>query len=256
MEEKKASRSDYINSSRVRRRKARFLKKENPLSNTLLQESRVGSLVNQRLSFDHFPFRLEGIEVKRTSRWIDGPQLISEYNIPYIDKWGRISGSTFATVRCSPQQFVATIVATVTQRLKRIATRYNGHGAVIRNSKLLVKAAYYYAVSKNDWFRSRFVELSKSIRENRRIMNGLTFKFLAKMDDYTRFVYSQVYFQTNWLFSRAQWPRDKSRFFSKSKTFHESGLKGTREQWRALRMVSVRISSMCPNHFKEVKELH
>lgn len=202
--------------------------------------------------YKHFPFRLEGIELRRTERWIDGPQITSEYTIPYIDRWGRITGSSFATVRCSPQQYVATIVATVTQRLKQFAARKNGHGAVIRNSKLLVKAAYYYAVSKNDWFRSRFLELSKSIGENRRTMNGLLNKFLAKMDDYTRFVYSQVYFQTNWLFSRAEWPRDKSRFFKLSKTFHESGLKETREQWRALRMVSIRISSMCPNHFKTV----
>jgi hypothetical protein len=221
-----------------------------PLKGTALQESRFGSLVNQRLSFNHFPFRLEGVEIKRTSRWIDGPQMTSEYTIPYIDKWGRITGSSFATVRCSPQQYVATIVATVSQRLKQIATRYNGYGDVVRNSKLLVKAAYYYAVSKNDWFRARFVELSKNLGENRRTMYGFTTNFLAKMDDYTRFVYSQVYFQTNWLFSRAQWPRDKSSFFKNSRTFRENGLNGSREQWRALRTVSVRISSMCPNHFK------
>lgn len=236
--------------SRMRRRKARFEKRASHLDRTVLGESRQGALANVQLSFGHLPFRLEGVEIKRSDRWIVGPQLTSEYNIPFIDRWGQITGSTFATVRCSPQQYVATIVATVLQRLKQIVYCKNGHRGVVSHSKLLLKAAYYYAVSKNDWFRARFVELSKSIGENYKAMHGLTSKFLAKTDDYTRFVYSQVYFQTNWLYSRARWPRDKSIFFSKSSTFQKSGLKETREQWRALRTVSVRISSLCPHHFK------
>jgi hypothetical protein len=38
-------------------------------------------------------------------------------------------------------------------------------------------------------------------------------KFLCTLDENKRFVYSQVYFQTNWLYTRALAPRDKSIWF-------------------------------------------
>lgn len=234
----------------MRRRIARCTRRVPERSYTFLREGRSAGELNEKLTFNHLPYRLEGVEVKRSERWIDGPRITSEYAIPFIDRWGRITGSTFATVRCSPQQYIATIIATLVRRFRNIAMRKTPHGVVVRFKELLVKAAYYYAVSKNDWFHGRLVELLKHFGENRKTIHGITIKYLAKTDDYTRFVYSQVYFQTNWLFSRALGPRDKSLFFRFSRTFRECGLNGRIKQWQAIRSTSVRVSSLCPQEFR------
>ncbi|BDB16248.1 hypothetical protein [Aspergillus creber narnavirus 1] len=231
--------------SRQRRRQARYSERVTTPRRSYEEHRGEGEII--QLRYDSLPFSLDGVEIKRSERWCYGPQIQSEYRIPFINRWGFISGSTFATVRCTPQQYIATVISTLVKRFRNIAIRHIGHRGVIKIKALLVKAAYYYSVSKNDWYRRRIVELLKG--ENRRAIFGLTMNYLSKMDDYTRFVYSQVNFQTNWLFSRALVPRDKSKFFSLSPTFQKSGLKETRLQWKAFRLISVRISSLSPPRF-------
>jgi hypothetical protein len=187
---------------------------------------------------------LEGYVIRRTSRWVHPSALPVQVGLPIIYKNGQIGGSPQATARFLPHQHVATIVSTVVSRLRNHCLLHNHHRVVVKFKQLLVKAAYYYAVSKNDWFLDRFIALSKEGLEIRRKpIVGLLSKFLTRMDDYNRFVYSQVCFQTNWLYSRACWPRDKSKWFLYT---DESRLnpkfKSVEFQKRAMREVSKRIT--------------
>jgi len=148
---------------------------------------------------------------KVSKRWYTQRDLVkSSYVIPYIDKLGAFTGHDLATVRCSPSQYVATVTATILDRLRKRATQYNNHKVVNKHRSLLTGAAYYYSISKNSWFLDRVLALLKNLEENQRIIWKILKKFLCTLDENKRFVYSQVYFQTNWLYTRALAPRDKS----------------------------------------------
>lgn len=242
---------------RLNSRMRRKIVREKRFSTSDYSEGRKPApAVNVNLSFDTLPYRLDGVSIKRSERWCNGPKIISSYQIPYINRLGKFTGSSFATVRCSPSQYVATVVATLLARLKSFALRHQGHSVVVRNKVLLAKAAYYYAVSKNNWFHDRLIALIHNLEKNKKAIRGLLKRFMSKMDDYTRFVYSQVNFQTNWLFSRAGWPRDKSIFFERSVQFlrDSKGFEQSYMQWRAFRLTSVRMSHLCPPRFSSVSK--
>lgn len=237
--------------SRLNSRMRRRIEREKHFGSHVSVGRRSDPAVNFNLSFDTLPHRLDGVAIKRSGRWFNGPKILSTYQIPHIDSWGRFTGCNYASVRCSPQQFVATVVSTLIQRFRSRALRYNQHHVVVANSKLLAKAAYYYAVSKNNWFHGRFRSLLKNLSKGKKAIRGLLARFMLKMDDYTRFVYSQVNFQTNWLSSRAGWPRDKSIFFRNSKCFNSNEkLHAEFQQYKAIRLISVRISHLCPARFE------
>lgn len=237
--------------SRLNSRMRRRIEREKHFGSRVSVGRQGTPAVNFNLSFDTLPFRLDGVAIKRSERWYNGPKIISTYHIPHIDSWGAFTGCTYASVRCSPQQFVATVVSTLLSRFRLRALRYNRYSVVVANSKLLAKAAYYYAVSKNNWFHGRLCSLLKNLEKGKKAIRGLLNRFMLKMDDYTRFVYSQVNFQTHWLFSRAGWPRDKSIFFRNSKYFSScEELHSEFQQYKAIRLISVRISHLCPARFE------
>jgi len=121
----------------------------------------------------------------------------------------------------TPVQVVATTVATILSRIRRHVVTHNSYSVLVKHRRLILRSAYYYAVSHNSWFWDRILVLTKNLEKNKNIIYSLTVRFMSKLDDYNRFVYSQVCSQTNWLLFRGRYPsarRDKSNY-DNSKAF-------------------------------------
>jgi predicted DNA-binding protein len=132
------------------------------------------------------------------------------FSIPMIDDWGKFTGTTAHRTIMKPSSYIATVVATINNR----ALKWVGRHQAIRNARklrgVISSASYIYAITKNLWFWDRFLYLSKNLARNAQVLRGIIKKYLGRLDDYTRFVHSQVTIQTNWLLFRASRPRDKS----------------------------------------------
>lgn len=206
-------------------------------------------------TLEHIP-RSWGLVLRTSDRWINARQTKSEMSLPLIDKKGKFTGSTLVRTRCTALSFIATVVATIANRLSQHISRSNnqGHRTVVRYKRLIVQSAYYYAISKNNWFLDRFLFLSRNLEKNRRAAQSLLMKFLTRLDDNKRFVYCQVSFQTNWLLFRAHRPRDKSIFFEESSRWRKDLGPATAGKldpfWvgASVRKVACNILHLSPHH--------
>jgi len=205
------------------------------------------------------PDKVRSLEIRKSMRWaIEDSKRV--FDFPLISNVGKFTGTSVGRFECYPAQHISTIVATIASRLWKRALRYQKHHVLVKHQRLLLGAAYYYAMSKNSWFMDRILFLSKDLESNWRQVQFLTVHFISKQDDYNRFVYSQVLFQTNWLLFRACRPRDKSMLFtsvtsvkwSKAKTlssFYKKGLSFLRVM--AFRQVSSDTSEISGPEIRE-----
>jgi len=151
-----------------------------------------------------------GMEIRKSNRWADCP-LVSRYILHYYNKLGQNTGCQLASVRCTPQQFIATTISTILNRLS-CRVRCNND---MRRTKIdrvqLSSIAFIYAYTKNNWFLDRILALLKNYKRNKKAIQGIVMKFVSKFDENTRFVHGQVKYQTCWLYTRGLRPRDKSK---------------------------------------------
>jgi hypothetical protein len=151
-----------------------------------------------------------GYSYKTSIRWFPGgPDKNRDYGLPYITNAGRITNSIVYRWKCQPSQIVTTLISTVHSRLLKVMLKRIGKRA-FKSSHFLLKCAAYYVLTRDDYFLSRILGAFKNRSE--KPAKGVLRKCEPKMDDKTRFVYRQLCFQSNWLTSRAERPRDKSRF--------------------------------------------
>lgn len=159
------------------------------------------------------PRYLLGLRVRNSKRWYESFHYpTSGFKIPYIDELGRFSGCNLYKWNTDPRIIVSSIVSTIYQRLLKHTIKHNRTDVmrVFRAHQLILKCATYYALTKNLYFLNRILFLLKNLRKNISIIQKLCTWFACKMDDSRRFVFSQVYIQTNWLTFRVARPRDKS----------------------------------------------
>jgi hypothetical protein len=170
---------------------------------------------------EYRPFELEsskpdhqiGVWIRSSERWADGFSLRKVRQIPYIDRLGLITGHSLGTWRCSARQFVATMTSTVAKRLEKYCRQKNSNHVVDKNLGRIIRASYLYMVTGNKYFWDRILHFSRDLEKRGNLIHKYSLKLLCKMDVSTRFVYSQVISQTNWLLFRARRPRDKSKIF-------------------------------------------
>jgi hypothetical protein len=148
--------------------------------------------------------------MRSSKRWYPAPSNEETRYLPYIDKLGRNTGTSIYRWTCTSSQYVSTVVSTVFSRLNAYARRHNEYRLVIRNQERLLKVSYYYAVTGNNYLWDRVLYFSRNLEKYGTLIHRAMIKFVQKADDYIRFVYSQVCFQTHWLLFRAERPRDKS----------------------------------------------
>lgn len=160
------------------------------------------------LSRDHRQVR--GLNLRRSKRWsMCFPGVGGPYELPLIDRLGRFTGASVYTLACEPADVLSITVSTIFGRLKRYASAHCKNSIVNRYQRVILRAAAYYAISKNSYFMDRLLFLLRTLEKNGRSVHKLTLKFVAKGNADKRFVYGQVCYQTNWLIFRACKPRDK-----------------------------------------------
>lgn len=155
--------------------------------------------------------RIRGAKIRNSKRWIAGiSQPVTAFDFPFIDRLGRYTGSTLFRWTCDQRQFVASVVSTVASRLINRAKHYNDMRLVESNQGLILRAAFYYAISKNNYFWDRILFFVKNLKENGKLIQSFVVGHILKTDAHKRFVYGHVCSQTQWLLFRAERPRDKS----------------------------------------------
>jgi len=183
-------------------------------------------------NFSGFAPRVRGAKIRNSKRWIRGTSgPYSALNFPYIDKLGRFTGTTLFKWSCDPRSYIASLVATITDRLKNRALYYNDMRLVVKNSDRLVRAAYYYAVSKNAYFWDRILFFVKNLKENGNLISRFVLRWNLRTDAHKRFVYGHVCNQTKWLLFRAERPRDKSAVERRTLTLLPDGRSGRDLLW-------------------------
>jgi hypothetical protein len=158
-----------------------------------------------------FAPRIRGAKIRNSKRWIEGiPAPATALSFPFIDKLGRFTGTTLFKWSCDPRSFVSSVVSTIANRIVNRAKHYNDMRLVVRNSDRLVRAAYYYAISKNSYFWDRILFFTKDLEKHGKRIHTMVLKYVLKTDAHKRFVYGHVCSQTKWLLFRVERPRDKS----------------------------------------------
>lgn len=152
-----------------------------------------------------------GLRVRNSSRWYDNaPFPTGNYAMPYITETGKYSGHKIWDWNSTPDKVVGTLISTVYQRLFKWALKKNNKRDVYRATKLILRCAVYYTLSKNNYFMDRALFLLKNLSRNNSTIHKLVVYFSLKLDDSRRFVYSHACLQAQWLTFRAVRPRDKS----------------------------------------------
>lgn len=171
----------------------------------------------QPMSFSGFAPRIRGAKIRNSKRWIHGTtQPLTGLSFPYIDHLGRYTGTTLFKWSCDPRSFVASVVSTIANRAFNRAVHYNGMKLALRSSERIIRAAFYYATSKNNYFWDRILFFLKNLKENGNLMSRFVLKWNLKTDENKRFVYSHVCSQTQWLLFRVERPRDKSAIMKRA----------------------------------------
>jgi hypothetical protein len=173
--------------------------------------------------FDSYPHNvsyIRGFRIKSSKRWLEcGPSASGWLPLPHIDRLGKFTGTSQCLWQCAPQQWFATVVATVAKRLCSYARRHNKSYICSRYYAVLSRVAGYYVLTKNCYVMDRILYFLRNLKNRGKLIHPLLLSFVAKLDENKRFVYSQVCYQTNWLLFRATKPRDKSKFvYRKVKT--------------------------------------
>jgi len=169
------------------------------------------------------PDKVSGLEIKKSRRWAFGQSIPAVYDFPYITNSVRFSGSNVIRCFCHPEQFLSTMIATISSRITKHIIKHNPKRMHIKFRGLIVRFSFVYLISRSQWLLDRILVLMKNIQKNQNSIMFLIVKFLSCMDDYNRFVYSQVIHQTNWLLYRAVRPRDKSNVGGPSKLWSLPG---------------------------------
>jgi len=119
--------------------------------------------------------------------------------------------SQLATWNCFPEQLLATYVATVYQRLKKILVGRHG----LKNFRMLFhrlcfQASALHTILHDNWIIDRFLGISRSkAKEPRKGLKNLLNFVLCNLGDSERFVYNQINYQILWLTLRGKKPRVK-----------------------------------------------
>jgi hypothetical protein len=152
--------------------------------------------------------------VKReSSRFLGKTGPYIPFRIPYLDHLGRNTSEHMYTWVTTLQNYSASYVATVSQRLRshifrmKINKKKKEHGLL----HLCVKVAALTFISGSNYLLERFIALA-SKRGCFKIIHAIIRKFVSKLDDNTWFVFRHISSQIKWIDLRARnGPRDKSK---------------------------------------------
>jgi hypothetical protein len=156
------------------------------------------------------PIFVRGLYVRSSYRWFRRyvtPRR-SWHWIPYITGAGKISCHRLISWYCTDEQALASVIATVYQRLLKLLRKRLNRYTRARDLRTLFGISAYYAITHSDYFLDRALAL---LGRRQVVLEHLLEKFVCTLDDSLWFVYRQVCLQTYWLTFRSLRTRDKSR---------------------------------------------
>jgi hypothetical protein len=166
---------------------------------------------------DEHPRFIPGMVARTSTRWFDVKSSKKAFTpIPFVHVSGHLSGSTLCFWTAYPQQIVASLTATVYQRLLRLISRRHSYKYAKSCRETLFKVSAYYVATRDDGFLNRVLGIFRK-RSRRAVHNLYTFAF-SNLGEDLRFVISQSCTQFLWLSFRSRTvvmprseKRDKSR---------------------------------------------
>jgi len=188
--------------------------------------------------------KTQGFRFKHSERWISSLRDFPvTREIPYYDELGFFTGTSLGRWECFNESFISSCIATVYSRLNKRARKYNSYRQCESAVGAMLRAATYYALTRNSWFWDRIVFLVKDLKKNAYLIHRLSTRHMLKCDANVRFVYSHAIFQAQWLISRVLRPRDKSPLHQTKKDRPKSiDLRRRLNGTQGLRLICEKIS--------------
>jgi hypothetical protein len=151
-----------------------------------------------------FPVSNRFWRFRESDFWIYGntPKL-SWFHVPLVERDGSISSSCIAVWYTTPTRFIASLIATIFQKLVRC--KFN-HRKQIQLDSLLYRLASLYAVTQD---HSMFCRVIECLKRKPKIAFSLLYRFEKKSVESTRFCLGQLQLCSLWL----QLRRDRRELF-------------------------------------------
>lgn len=156
------------------------------------------------------PASLPGMDLRSSVGWFE-PSLSRKkfQSIPFVSRSGKFSAHTLCVWKAYPEQVLFSLIATVHSRLLSILRKRFGFALRSRLMNCSFKISIAYVLTRHNWLIDRFLGMSRKRSSIRNIEKHVHF-CICELDENKRFVYSQAYFQANWLKFQVFRPRDKS----------------------------------------------
>jgi len=150
-----------------------------------------------------------GMLTRLSSRWFRHWETKSlPLPIPYIDHVGKFTIHQLGSWQTTPEQWFASVSATVSDRMFRLYCKRSNFRYVKRHVREnITRAAVLYTATHSNYMMDR---LLANLRPDRfKVFQKLLHYFASRMGTNFRFVYSQTCLQVSWLSFRSKWIRDK-----------------------------------------------
>jgi hypothetical protein len=156
------------------------------------------------------PIQFPGMEFRTSLGWFDASCSRKKFqSIPFISFSGKFSIHTLGVWKAYPQQVIFSLISTVYFRLLRILRKRFGFRLGRRIMNAAFKIAVVYTITRDNWIIDRFLGMARKGTPIKVVENHIHF-CVSELDENKRFVYSQAYYQANWLKFQVFRPRDKS----------------------------------------------
>lgn len=156
------------------------------------------------------------IQFRESRRWCkESDRFLRDtvFALPFVTREGVISSNGLCYWKCSSKQWIATVSATVYQRIVGRWRRWTVEGdRVVPNRDLALRVAVMYALTFDSGRLCRILECAK---RNEFSARKMLYKWSRNVDAPIRFWYGQLCSlgTGSWLQHRGQRPRDKSTNF-------------------------------------------
>jgi hypothetical protein len=158
------------------------------------------------------PANRPGMEFRSSLSWFCPEISVRKYrNVPFITKSGKLSAHTLCVWRCYSEQLIMSLISTVNSRLLQILKKRFKSKLSRRWMNVSFKTSIVYILTRDNWVIDRFLGMAhpRGKASIKLAENHITY-CVCELDENKRFVYSQAYFQANWLKFQVFRPRDKS----------------------------------------------
>jgi len=151
-----------------------------------------------------------GVECRSSVGWFDSSLSRRRFQaVPFVCKSGKLSLHTLFVWKAYPEQVIFSLISTVYFRLLSILRKRFGFNLRSRLMNCAFKISIAYVLTRHNWLIDRFLGMSRKGSSIKTIEKHVHF-CVCELDENKRFVYSQAYFQANWLKFQVFRPRDKS----------------------------------------------